>query len=345
MSLHYDLSVFWIKYTTLAAVLLTTFLSGVDAALAEPITIRFSHVVSEKAPKGIGARLFKERAEQELAGKVKVEIYPDSQRYTDEQVLTALLMGDIELAAPSLAKFRSVSKKMQIFDLPFLFSDVEAVHRFQVSSEGQSLLDAMLSRGIRGLAYWDNGMRVMSANKALLQPADAQRLTFRTEPSNVIEAQYAILGATNLRLPFSRVFDALDRGLVDGQENSWSNIVSKRFHAVQNYFTETNHSYQGYMVVTTGRFWDALPPQIRSTLEEILAEVSVKVNKIAVEKAREGREAVRNSSTSQVIGLTPEQRAAWRETLQPVWKQFENQIGQDIIAVAVAAGEKNTSAP
>lgn len=345
MPLNYDAPVFWPKHATAAVVLLTTFISGIGAVLAEPITIRFSHVVSESAPKGIGAQLFKERAEQELAGKVKVEIYPDSQRYTDNQVLTALLMGEIELAAPSLAKFRSVSKKLQLFDLPFLFGDVQAVHRFQASPQGKLLLDAMLKRGIKGLAYWDNGMRVMSANKALMQPADAQKLIFRTEPSNVIEAQYATLGATNLRLPFSRVFDALDRGLVDGQENSWSNIVSKRFHEAQKYFTETNHSYLGYMVVTTSRFWDALPPQIRSKLQEILTEVSVKVNKIAVEKAQEGREAVRNSSTSEVISLTPEQRSIWRETLQPVWKQFESQIGHDVIAAAVAAAENNTNTP
>lgn len=344
MSLNIDFSFSWMKRARAGAFLLTAFLSGAGGVFAEPITIRFSHVVSENTPKGIGARLFKERVEEQLAGRVKVQIYPNSQRFTDDQVMTALLMGDIEMAAPSLAKFRSFSKKVQVFDLPFLFNDVETVHRFQASLPGQSLLDAMLERGIKGLAYWDNGMRVISANKALLNPADAQKLTFRIEPSDVIEAQYATLRATNLRLPFKHVFEALDRGLVDGQENSWSNIASQRFHTVQDYFTETNHSFQGYMVVTSVSFWSGLPQQIRSTMEEILAEVSKKVNHLAVEKAREGRETVRTSS-SHVLSLTSEQRAAWREALQPVWKEFENQIGRDVIEAAIAAGEQNTGAP
>ena len=344
MSLNSDLSISSVTHSLAVAILLVALLSGAGSAMAEPITIRFSHVVSENAPKGIGAQLFKERAEKQLAGRVKVEIYPNSQHYTDDEVLTALLMGDIELAAPSLAKFRSVTKSLQVFDLPFLFGDVEAVHRFQASPEGQSLLNAMSRRGIKGLAYWDNGMRVISANKALIGPADVKDLRFRTEPSNVIETQYATLGAISLRLPFKRVFNALERGLVDGQENTWSNIATKRFHTVQDYFTETNHSFLGYMVVTSSRFWDGLPPQIRSTLEEILAAVSEEVNQIAVDKAGDGREVVR-TSTSHILELTPEQRAAWRETLRPVWNQFENQIGEDVIRAAVAAGEQDNSGP
>lgn len=344
MSRYHKLSVYWLKHARAAAVLFTALLVGAGGALSEPITIRFSHVVGEDTPKGVGARLFKERAEKELAGRVKVEIYPNSQRFTDEQVMTALLFGDVELAAPSLSKFGSFSKELQVFDLPFLFDDMEAVRRFQTSPVGQSLLDSMSMRGIKGLAYWDNGMRVMSANKALLKPADVQKLVFRIEPSDVIEAQYATLRAPILRLPFKQVYEALDRGLVEGQENSWSNIASKRFYAAQDYFTETNHSYQGYMVITSVRFWDSLPPQIRSTLEEILADVSKTVRQLAVEKAREGRESVQTSS-SHVLSLTAEQRAAWREALRPVWERFESQIGADVIEAAVAAGEKDTSAP
>jgi C4-dicarboxylate-binding protein DctP len=309
------------------------------AAIAEddPIVIRFSHVVGENTPKGIGANRFKQLTEERLAGKVRVEVYPSSRRFTDDEALTALLFGDLELAAPSLAKFRRFTKRLQVFDLPFLFDDVEAVHRFQASEPGQALLGTMVDRGIKGLAYWDNGMRVMSANKPLRTPADVEGLTFRIEPSRVMEMQYRALGATTLRLPFKKVFDALDIGLVDGQENAWSNIASQGFHKVQKSFTATSHSFLGYMVVTNAGFWEALPNDIRTTLEEILAEVSVEVNRIAAEQASSGQQAV--AAAANVLIPTAEEREAWRRTLQPVWQDFEQQIGKEIIEAALAAND------
>jgi C4-dicarboxylate-binding protein DctP len=307
-------------------------------SFADPIVIRFAHVVGENTPKGIGAERFKQRVEEQLGDKVRVEVYPNSQRFTDEQVLTALLFGDVELAAPSLAKFRSFSKRIQVFDLPFLFKDVEAVHRFQASETGQALLDSMLPQGIKGLSYWDNGMRIMSANKPLRTPADAYGLTFRIEPSRVIETQFQMLGATTLRLPFQKVYDALAIGLVDGQENSWSNIASKQFYQVQKAFTVTNHSFQGYMVVTSAKFWDSLPGDVRETLEAILQEVTVEVNTIALEKAQSGRETV-EASSSQVLDLTEDEQRAWHQALEPVRVQFEGQIGKDTIEAALTANQ------
>ena len=314
--------------------LLLGFSAALPAVDEAPILIRFSHVVGENTPKGQGANLFKKLVEERLAGKVRVEIYPNSLRFTDEEVLRALLFGDVELAAPSLAKFRSFTRALQVFDLPFLFADIEAVHRFQAGEVGQRLLDAMTPRGLKGLAYWDNGMRVMSADRPLRTPDDVQGLTFRIEPSAVIEAQYEALGATTLRLPFKKVFDALDIGLVDGQENAWSNIESKKFYEVQEYFAETNHSFLGYMVVTSVKFWDGLPAEVRAALEEILQEVSVEVNRIALEQVKSSREKVIEALGDRVHTLSEEQRAAWRDVLQPVRQQFQEQIGQDIIQAA-----------
>ena len=315
------------------------FLLGFSAVLPAadeaPILIRFAHVVGENTPKGQGANLFKKLVEERLAGRVRVEVYPNSQRFTDDEVLRALLFGEVELAAPSLAKFRSFTRTLQVFDLPFLFADIEAVHRFQVGEVGQRLLDAMIPRGLKGLAYWDNGMRVMSADQPLRTPGDVRGLTFRIEPSAVIEAQYEELGATTLRLPFNKVFDALDIGLVDGQENAWSNIESKKFYEVQEYFAETRHSFLGYMVVTSVKFWDSLPAEVRTALEEILQEVSVEVNRIALEQTKSSREKVIEAlGGDRVQTLSEEERAAWRDALQPVRQQFQEQIGQDIIQAA-----------
>ena len=325
--------------SVIAALLCVSLAIATQALAEEPIVLRFSHVVAENTPKGIGADLFKQRVEERLAGKVRVEVYPDSQRFTDEQVLLGLLFGDVELAAPSLAKFRSFSAKLQVFDLPYLFDDLTAVMRFQASPAGQQLLDAMSARGLKGLAYWNNGMRVMSAQKPLRSPADVAGLTFRIEPSRVIEAQYAALGAITLELPFNKVYDALYSGLVDGQENAWSNIHSQGFHKLQKEFTETQHSVLAYMVVTSAKFWDSLPAGIRTELEAILGEVTLEVNRIAEEKAQSSRQAVIDEG-GRAVQLTTEERQAWIDALEPVWQRFQSEIGQDIIDAAMASNNK-----
>jgi len=305
------------------------------AAEQEPIKIRFSHVVTESVPKGQGALLFKKLTEERLAGRVEVEILPNSIRFTDEQVLQGLLFGDVELAAPSLAKFRRFNQSIQVFDLPFLFEDLAAVHRFQTSDSGNRLLDSMIGRGIKGLSYWDNGMRVISANRSIRTPADLDNLLFRIEPSSVIEAQYKSLGANTFALPFNRVYDALKLGLVDGQENSWSNIASKKFYEVQEYLVESNHSFQGYMVVTSVKFWERLPADVQDTLKQILHEVSLEVNRIAVEKQRSSRESVIQAmGRDRVYSLSENERAIWRDAMRPVWEEFRSEIGDAVIQAA-----------
>jgi C4-dicarboxylate-binding protein DctP len=320
-----------------ALAVLGTVLTGAWAE--EPIVLRFSHIVSATDPKGIGAELFRKRVEERLANKVRVEVFPGGELFTDEQIFEALWFRDVHLAAPSLSKFRNLTQRLQVFDLPFLFEDVEAVHRFQDSETGQQLLNAAIDKGIKGLAYWDNGMRVLSAPRSLRSPEDAAGLKFRIESSAVIEAQYEILDALPVRLPFGRVYDALSSGLVDAQENSWSNSYSQQFHRFNKDFTETNHSFLGYMVIVNVLFWESLPPDIRTELEKILAEVSVEVRRIAQEKAQSSRQAI-VAEGAQVLELGPAEREAWINTLKPVWQQFEAEIGKEVIDAAVAAGRK-----
>lgn len=302
-----------------------------------PIVIRFSHVVDPKTPKGIGAELFKQRAEAKLPGRVVVEVYPQARRYTDEEVVTAMALGDVELAAPSFTQFRGFNRAMQVFELPFLFQDVDHLHRFQQSTVGRQLLDFMLPQGIMGLAYWDNGMRAISANKPLLTPADARGLLFRTEPSTVFQAQYHRIGVPVLPLPFRAVPDAIREGLVEGQENSWSNIYSRGIHTLHRYFTELDHSFLGYMVVTNADFWTGLPPDVRATLDAVLAEVTAEVNTIAREQAESDRQKAREEGRIEILEPAPEQLEQWREAFTPVWRDFEPQIGREIIEAAQAA--------
>ncbi|HUE94682.1 TRAP transporter substrate-binding protein [Pseudomonas sp.] len=299
-----------------------------------PILIKFAHVVADNTPKGQGALLFQKLAEERLGGKVKVEVYPNSSLYGDANELEALANNEVQLLAPSLAKFEKYTKQLQVFDLPFLFDDLDAVNRFQKRAKGRQLLRSMEDHNIVGLAYWHNGMKQLSANKALLVPGDAAGLTFRIQPSSVLEAQFNQLGATPLILPFAEVFEALKSGKVQGAENPWSNIYSKQLHSVQPFITETNHGVLDYMLVSNPRFWYGIPHQVRVELEGIIDEVTYEVNRQAEAANQADRDRIAAAAGTQVITLSEEQRDAWRQAMQPVWQQFETAIGRDVIKAA-----------
>ena len=242
------------------------------AQAADSIIIKFSHVVAENTPKGQAALKFKELAEKYLPGKVEVQVFPNSQLYGDGKEMEALLLGDVQIVAPSLAKFGKYTKKLQIFDLPFLFDDIEAVGRFQSSAKGQELLTSMEDKGLTGLGFLHNGMKQLSANVPLRTPADAKGLKFRIMSSDVLEAQFKDVGANPQKLAFAEVYQALQSGVVDGAENPWSNIYTKKFYEVQKYITESDHGVLDYMVVTNAKWWNGLPADIKKGLSQAMTE-------------------------------------------------------------------------
>ncbi|MBD7977247.1 TRAP transporter substrate-binding protein [Serpens gallinarum] len=309
-------------------------------ALAEPITIKFAHVVTDSTPKGQGARLFKELVEQRLGDQVRVEVYANSSLYGDADEMEALRENRVQLLAPSLAKFETYTPQLQVFDLPFLFDDLAAVDRFQRRAKGRQLLQSMADHNIVGLAYWHNGMKQLSAIRALRTPQDARDLNFRIQHSAVLEAQFQQLGAKTSKLPFSSVYTALKSGQVQGAENPWSNIYSQKFHEVQPYIIETNHGVLDYMLVSNSRFWYSIPHHIRVELEGIIDEVTYAVNQQAAELNIGYRQKIQHSGYSQVLQLSSAERQAWREAMEPVWRHFETQIGTDIIKAARAANRK-----
>nr|WP_037026592.1 TRAP transporter substrate-binding protein [Pseudomonas saudiphocaensis] len=310
------------------------------AAQAEPIVIKFSHVVAEDTPKGKGALLFKRLVEERLPGQVSVEVYPNSSLYGDANELEALSNNDVQMLAPSLAKFERYTKQLQVFDLPFLFDNLEAVNRFQKRSKGRQLLRSMEKDNISGLAYWHNGMKQLSANRALRLPSDASGLSFRIQPSAVLESQFSRLGASTKKIAFGEVYKSLQSGAVQGAENPWSNIYSQKMHQVQPYITETNHGVLDYMLVSNTRFWFGIPHHIRTELEGIIDEVTFEVNRAAEEANQVDRARILQAGTSTIIELSPEQREAWREAMRPVWQQFESDIGEDILKAAQAVNRK-----
>ena len=305
------------------------------AATAAPLVIKLSHVVAENTPKGQAALKFKELAEKKLAGKVEVQVFPNSQLFGDGKEMEALLLGDVQVIAPSLSKFDRYTKKLQVFDLPFLFRDIKAVDRFQQGPQGKALLDAMRAKGIKGLAYWHNGMKELSDDRAQLRaPEDVKGLKFRIQPSDVLEAQFRALGANPQKMAFSEVYQALQTGVVDGQENTWSNIYSQKFHEVQKTIAVTNHGVVDYMVITNAKWWDGLPADIRKGLEEAMAEATQYGNGLANDFNERDRKRIEQAGKAKIQALSPDDIAKWQKAMEPVWKKFEPDIGRDLIEAA-----------
>src|SRR3954462_657358 len=305
---------------------------SLGAQAQKPLIIKLSHVVAENTPKGQASLKFKELAEKKLPGKVEVQVFPNSQLFGDGKELEALLLGDVQFIAPSLSKFDRYTKKLQLFDLPFLFDDIAVVDAFQSGPQGKALLESMKSRGLLGLAYWHNGMKELSTNKDKLQrPEDVKGLKFRIQASDVLEAQFKQLGANPQKMAFAEVYQALQTGVVDGQENTWSNIYSQKFFEVQKTIAETNHGVIDYMVVTNAKWWDSLPADVKKGLSEAMAEATAYGNKIANDINEGDKKRIADAGKAKIQKLTKDDLAAWRKAMEPVWKKFEGDIGRDLI--------------
>jgi C4-dicarboxylate-binding protein DctP len=323
------------KITTLVATAALSAMLMTGSALAnDPIKIKFAHVVAENTPKGQMAIKFKEMVAERLGGKVVVEVFPSSQLFGDNKVLEAMILGDVQMAAPALSKFDRYTHQLQIFDLPFLFKDMAAVEKFQKSEKGQELLKTIEKKGLIGLGYLHNGLKQMSANKPLIVPADAKGLKFRIMTSDVLAAQFQAIDAVPLKKPFSEVFTLLQTKAIDGQENTYSNNFSQKFFEIQSHITETNHGLLDYMVVTSKEFWMSVPEDIRPELKAIIDEAIVYGNKVALEKDLEDKQQIIDSKRTTIVEISEADRALWVEAMKPVWAKFEKEIGKDMIDAA-----------
>ncbi len=303
------------------------------AAFAQaPIVIKFSHVVAQGTPKGKGAEKFKQLAEERTKGKVKVEVYANSTLYKDNEEVDALQLGAVQMLAPSLAKFGPLGvREFEVFDLPYLFDNFDELHKVTRGPVGASLMKKLDSKGIVGLAYWDNGFMEMSANKALRKPEDFRGLKMRIQSSKVLDAQMRALGASPQVMAFSEVYQALQTGVVDGTENPPSNFYTQKMNEVQKLLTMSDHHYLGYAVIANKKFWDGLPPDIRRTLEGAMADATKYADDIAKKENDDALEAVRKAGKTEIITLTPAEKLAWKRALIKVHKESESRVGKDLI--------------
>ncbi|CAN7557240.1 TRAP transporter substrate-binding protein [Pseudoduganella sp. LjRoot289] len=297
-----------------------------------PIVIKFSHVVATDTPKGQAAERFKQLAEKATNGRVKVELYPNSQLYKDKEELEALQLGAVQMLAPSLAKFGPLGvKEFEAFDLPYIFPTKTALYNVTEGPIGKGLLKKLESKGITGLAYWDNGFKVMSANKPLRAPADFKGLKMRIQSSKVLDAQMRTLGANPQVLAFSEVYQALQTGVVDGTENPPSNMYTQKMHEVQKHVTVSNHGYLGYAVIVNKKFWDGLPADIRTSLETAMRDATTFEKAIAQRDNDLAMDAIKKSGKTEIYTLSAKEQADWRKVLLPVQKDMEGRIGKDLI--------------
>ena len=311
----------------------------------DQIVIKFSHVVAPETPKGKGAEKFKELAEKLTAGKVKVEVYPNSQLYKDKEELEALQLGAVQMLAPSLAKFGPLgAKEFEVFDLPYIFPSKEVLQRVTKGEIGKKLFQKLESKGIIGLAYWDNGFKIMSANKPLIMPEDVKGLKMRIQSSKVLDAQMRALGALPQVMAFSEVYQALQTGVVDGTENPPSNMYTQKMHEVQKNATLTDHGYLGYAVIVNKKFWEGLPADLRGKLEEAMKEATDYANDIAQNENDVALAQMKASGKTEFHTQTKEERETWIKALKPVHKDAESRVGKDLIEAiykeAAAAGFK-----
>ena len=303
------------------------------AIAQQPIVIKFSHVVALDTPKGKAAEYFKKLAEERTKGRVKVEVYPNSTLYKDGEEMEALSLGSVQMLAPSVAKFGPLGvREFEVFDLPYIFEDFGQLHKVTEGTVGKMLFDKLQTKGIVGLAYWDNGFKDFSANKALRLPTDAKGLKFRIQSSKVLDSEIRALGGIPQIMAFSEVYQALQTGVVDGTENPPSNFYTQKMNEAQKYLTLTDHGVIEYAVIANKKFWDGLPPDIRAALESSMKDATKYANDIAKEENEKALAAVKATGKTEIITLTPEAKAAWKKALVPVHKEQESRVGKDTLA-------------
>jgi C4-dicarboxylate-binding protein DctP len=317
----------------LAAACIGLAVANSAAQAQQPIVIKFSHVVAVDTPKGKAAEYFKKLAEERTKGKVKVEVYPNSTLFKDGEELEALQLGSVQMLAPSLAKFGPLGvREFEVFDLPYIFDSYDELHKVTSGPVGQGLFKKLEGKGLVGLAYWDNGFKDMSANKPIRVPADYKGLKMRIQSSKVLGDEIKALGAIPQVMAFSEVYQALQTGVVDGTENPPSNFYTQKMNEVQKYLALTDHGYLGYAVIAQKKFWDGLPADVRTALESAMKDSTKYANDIAKKENEDALEAVRKTGKTEIITLTPEQKAAMKKALIVVHKDNEARVGKDTLA-------------
>jgi C4-dicarboxylate-binding protein DctP len=327
---------------SLALALTGAFAPLLAQAQSAPIVIKFSHVAALDTPKGQGAERFKKLAEERTKGRVKVEVYPNSQLYKDKEELEALQLGSVQMLAPSVSKFGPFGvKEFEVFDLPFVTPDQASYQKAVGGEFGAAMLKKLDPKGVHGLAFWDAGFRVITANKPLRRPEDFKGLKIRVNSSKVIDAQMRALGVMPQTIAFSEVYQALQTGVVDGADVTLSNVYTQKLFEVQKDVTLLHHSHQAYAVVVNRKFWEGLPKDLRITLESAMADATTYANGLTLAEDRNAYDKIKAAGKAQLIEPTPAERDAIRAVMVQTHKEMESRVGRETMQALYKATDFN----
>lgn len=303
-----------------------------QTGLNQRIVIKFSHVVAENTPKGLAADQFAQLVSEKTHGKVEVQVYPNSILYSDKDEFQALWQGDIQMIAPAFSKISTIYPSWLVLDLPFAFPNQQAVDESLQGEIGQILFRTLESKNMKGLAFWSNGFKQVTSNQhPMLMPENFRGQRFRIMPSKVLEDQYRLLQAQPIPIPFNEVYRNIEKGTIDGQENTISNIFTKRLYLGQKYLTLSNHGYLGYAVIINKSFWEKLPTNIQNAIQEALQETTEWNNQMAVSMNDKQLNQLRNMSVLQIDELTSEQRTQWIQATDSLYNKYADTIGYDLV--------------
>src|SRR6202521_1992292 len=326
-----------------AAILPAIFMAPAAALAPSPIILKFSHVVANDTPKGKGALKFKELAEKYTNGRVKIEVYPNSSLYKDKEEIEALQLGSVQMLAPSTAKFAPLgAKEFEALDLPWLFKDEETYAKAMKGPVGKWLFQKLEPKGISGLAYWDNGFHMTSANRPLLMPADFQGLKVRISGSKIADRYFRDVGSIPQIMAFSEVYQALQTGVVDGCENTPSNYLTQKFYEVQRHISAANHAHLQYAVIVNTKLWNGLPADIRGQLDKAMKEATDYTNSIARKENEDSTAQIEASGKTTIHVLTQPQRQAWKTAMMPTYEWAKGRVGREVLELLSKAIDSRT---
>ncbi|RED17831.1 TRAP transporter substrate-binding protein DctP [Pontivivens insulae] len=290
-------------------------------------------------PKGEAAGLLASFVNSELDGRACMTVVADAPGYSDSTVLEGLAEGRYNMAAPAMGNLGNISERFLIFDLPFMFRDLSVVFEYHDGKLGRELLRDAEEDGLLGLAYWTDGMKALSANRAVELPADFEGLTFGTQDALIEQFYFREMGAETETIELANLADALSEGIVDGQNTTWTNISARGLALDHEQIVESNHGLVQYMVVTDPIFWNGLDADLRADLELLIEIVAQERNRFAFELANIAkREAL--SDGIEIATLDEEEYRTWRLAMQSTWLHFGGVIGFDQISAVTFANQR-----
>lgn len=301
-----------------------------SGASDEVIEISYGHGFMPDTPHHESAIKFKEEVEAATNGRVEVNVFPSGQLGSAREMFEGLQMGTQEVALVPTARISGFAPELQLFDLPFLFPDRETGYEIMDGEVGTELLDKLSSQSIKGVAFYEDGYKHFTANKAIESVDDFQGVKFRTMESPIIVNQFKALGASPTPIDFGELYNSLQLGVVEGQENPLVTIESNKFYEVQSHLTLSEHAYLAHVLIFSESWYNELPEDIQEILVEKGREIAKWQRQAVQDEEVKYLETIEGYGTT-IIELTPKQKEELKEATKSVHQEYSDEFGNEIL--------------